>query len=285
MTEVISTAILLDLIIHGLLLFLLIFHPSHRWIEAFLEKGIIMLVIPAIDLKDEKVARLTRGDFKFEKIYSDDPLGIAKKWEAAGARRIHLVDLDGAVSGEFKNLPLIEEILKTVKVPVELGGGVRSEAVVEEALKRGVSYVIIGTRLVDEKFSKKIIKKYGDKLIMGVDAKNGKVAVAGWTKTTELDYVEFIKRLQGQGAKTVIFTDIAKDGMLQGPNTEAIKKVLEAASLDVIASGGVSSIDDLLILKRLEVKGLVGAIVGKALYENRINLKEAIQVVDSTTDF
>ncbi len=244
-----------------------------------------MLIIPAIDLKDGKVARLRRGDFKFEKVYSDDPIGVARKWEAAGARRIHLVDLDGAVSGEFKNLPLIEEILKTVKVPVELGGGVRSEEVIEDALKRGVSYVIIGTRLVDEKFSKKIIKKYGGKLIMGVDAKDGKVAVAGWTKTTELDYVEFIKRLQGQGAKTVIFTDIAKDGMLQGPNTEAIKKVLDATSLDVIASGGVSSIDDLLILKRLEVKGLIGAIVGKALYENRINLKEAIKKVDETTDF
>ncbi|MBI4335198.1 MAG: 1-(5-phosphoribosyl)-5-[(5-phosphoribosylamino)methylideneamino]imidazole-4-carboxamide isomerase [Candidatus Omnitrophica bacterium] len=244
-----------------------------------------MLVIPAIDLKDGKVARLRRGDFKFEKIYSDDPVGVAKKWAAAGARRIHLVDLDGAISGEFKNLPLIEEILKTVKVPIELGGGVRSEMVIEDALKRGVSYVIIGTRLVDEEFSKKIIKKYGGKLIMGVDAKDGKVAVSGWTKTTELDYVDFIKRLEGQGARTVIFTDIAKDGMLQGPSTDAVKKVLDAASLEVIASGGVSSIDDLLILKRLEVKGLIGAIVGKALYENRIDLKEAIETIDKTTDF
>jgi len=244
-----------------------------------------MLIIPAIDLKDGKVARLTRGDFKFEKIYSDDPIGIAKKWEAAGARRIHMVDLDGAVSGEFKNLPLIEKILKNIKVPVELGGGVRSEEVIEEALKRGISYVIIGTRLVDEKFAQRVIKKFGDKLIMGVDAKDGKVAVSGWTKITEIGYVEFIKRLEGQGAKTVIFTDIAKDGMLQGPNVEAIKKALEATSLDVIASGGVSSIDDLLILKRLEIKGLVGAIVGKALYENRIDLKEAIETVDRTTDF
>jgi len=244
-----------------------------------------MLVIPAIDLKDGKVARLTRGDFKFEKVYSDDPIGIAKKWEAAGARRIHLVDLDGAVSGEFKNLPLIEEILKNIKVPVELGGGVRSEEVIEEALKRGISYVIIGTRLADEAFSKRVIKKFGDKLIMGVDARNGKVAVSGWTKTTEIDYVDFIKRLEEQGARTVIFTDIAKDGMLQGPNVEAIKRVLDATSIEVIASGGVSSIDDLLILKRLEVKGLTGAIVGKALYENRIDLKEAIRVVDLTTDF
>ncbi|NQU74622.1 MAG: 1-(5-phosphoribosyl)-5-[(5-phosphoribosylamino)methylideneamino]imidazole-4-carboxamide isomerase [Candidatus Omnitrophica bacterium] len=244
-----------------------------------------MIVIPAIDLKDGKVARLRRGDFKFETIYSDDPIGVAKKWEAAGARRIHLVDLDGAVTGEFKNLPLIEKILKSIKVPVELGGGVRSEEVIESALARGVSYVIIGTRLVDKKFAERIINKFGSKLIMGVDAKDGKVAVSGWVKTTELDYVDFIKGLQDQGAKTVIFTDIAKDGMLQGPNMDAIKRVLDKTSVDVIASGGVSSIDDLLILKRLEPKGLVGAIVGKALYEKKIDLKEAIRVVDETTDF
>ncbi len=244
-----------------------------------------MLVIPAIDLKDGKVARLTRGDFKFEKIYSDDPIGTAKKWEAAGARRIHLVDLDGAVSGAFKNLPLIEKIIKAVKVPVELGGGVRSQEVIEDALSKGISYVIIGSRLVDESFSKIIIKKFGNKLIMGVDARNGKVAVSGWKETTEIDYVEFIKRLEGQGARTVIFTDIAKDGMLQGPNMEATKRVLDETSVEVIASGGVSSIDDLLKLKRLEVKGLVGAIVGKALYENKLDLKEAIETVDSTTDF
>ncbi|MDD5449721.1 MAG: 1-(5-phosphoribosyl)-5-[(5-phosphoribosylamino)methylideneamino]imidazole-4-carboxamide isomerase [Candidatus Omnitrophica bacterium] len=244
-----------------------------------------MLIIPAIDLKDGKVARLTRGDFKFEKVYSDDPLSVAKKWEEAGARRIHLVDLDGAISGEFKNLSLIEKILKNVKVPVELGGGVRSEAIIEEALKRGVAYVIIGSRLVDEDFSAKIIKKFGDKLIMGVDAKDGKVAISGWTKKTKIGYIDFIKKLSALGAKTVIFTDIATDGMLKGPNVEAIKKILSETKMEIIASGGVSSIDDLLILKRLEVKGLIGAIVGKALYENRFDLKEAIETVDKTTDY
>ena len=244
-----------------------------------------MLVIPAIDLKDGKVTRLTRGDFKLEKVYPEDPLAIAKKWEAAGARRIHLVDLDGAISGEFKNLPLIEEIIKNVKVPVELGGGARSEGVIEDALRRGVSYVIIGTRLADENFSKRVIKKFGRRLIMGVDARNGKVALSGWTKTTEIDHVEFIKRLRDEGAQTVIFTDIARDGMLRGPNADAVKKILDAVSIEVIASGGVSCIDDLLILKRLEVKGLVGAIVGKALYEGMIDLKEAINTVDNTTDF
>lgn len=244
-----------------------------------------MLVIPAIDLRDGKVARLRRGDFKFEKVYSDDPIGIAKKWEAAGAKRIHLVDLDGAVSGEFKNWPTVESIIKNISVPVELGGGVRTEEVIDTALEKGVSYVIMGTRLIDEDFSRRVIKRYGDKLIMGVDAKDGKVAVSGWQKTTEFGYIEFIQRLIGLGATTVIFTDIAKDGMLQGPNTEAVRKVLDETDADVIASGGVSSIDDLLILKRLEVKGLVGAIVGKALYEGKFDLKEAIETVNSTTDF
>ena len=244
-----------------------------------------MLVIPAIDLKDGKVARLTRGDFSFERIYSHDPLAVAQEWEAAGARRIHLVDLDGAISGEFKNLTLIEKIIRNVKVPVELGGGVRSEGVIEEALEKGVSYVIIGTRLVDREFSKRVIKRYGDKLIMGVDAKEGKVAIDGWTETTEIGYIEFIERLKAEGARTVIFTDIAKDGMLQGPNVKALKDILSEVSINVIASGGISSIDDLLILKRLEVKGLVGAIVGKALYERRMDLKTAIQTVDMATDF
>ncbi|MEI8176430.1 MAG: 1-(5-phosphoribosyl)-5-[(5-phosphoribosylamino)methylideneamino]imidazole-4-carboxamide isomerase [Candidatus Omnitrophota bacterium] len=244
-----------------------------------------MLVIPAIDLKDGKVARLTRGDFKFEKIYSDDPVGVARQWEAAGAQRLHLVDLDGAVSGSFKNLPLIEEIIKSISIPVELGGGVRSEAVIEEALERGISYVIIGSRLVDETFAGHVIERFADHLIMGVDARDGKVAVAGWTETTEIGYIEFIRRLEDQGARTVIFTDIAKDGMLQGPNLEATTRVLDETGVQVIASGGVSSVDDLLKLKRLEVKGLIGAIVGKALYENKLDLKEAIRIVDETTDF
>ena len=231
-----------------------------------------MLIIPAIDLKDGKVTRLSRGDFRFEQIYSTDPLGVAKRWQDAGARRLHLVDLDGAVSGEFKNLDIIEKIIKSVHVPIELGGGVRSEGVIEDALEIGVSYVIIGTRLVDPEFSKRVIRRHGDKLIMGVDARDGKVAVDGWTETTEIDYIEFIKRLKGEGAKTVIFTDIAKDGMLSGPNVDALKEILTEVPINLIASGGISSIDDLLVLKRLEVKGLVGAIVGKALYEGRIDL-------------
>ncbi len=244
-----------------------------------------MLIIPAIDLKDGKVARLSRGDFRFEKIYSSDPLGVAKKWQDAGARRLHLVDLDGAISGEFKNLDIIEKIIKNVNIPVELGGGVRSEGVIDDALEIGVSYVIIGTRLIDPEFSKKVIRRHGTKLIMGVDSRDGKVAVDGWTETTEIDHIELIKRLKDQGAKTVIFTDIAKDGMLAGPNVDAIKEILASVPINLIASGGISSIDDLLILKRLEVKGLVGAIVGKALYEGKIDLLTAIETVDSTTDF
>jgi len=239
-----------------------------------------MLVIPAIDIKDGKVARLNRGDFRFEKVYSDDPIGVARQWESCGARRIHLVDLDGAISGEFKNMPLIKEIVRAVKVRVELGGGVRSEKVIEEALAMGISYVIIGTRLVDKEFSQRVIKRFGERLIMGVDARDSKVAVSGWTQTTEIDCIDFIRRLKDQGAKTVIFTDIAKDGMLQGPNVEAIKQILDKVSLDVIASGGVSSIADLLALKALCPKGLIGAIVGKALYEKKFDLKKAIETIE-----
>lgn len=244
-----------------------------------------MLIIPAIDLKDGKVTRLTRGDFQFEKIYSSDPIGIAKRWQAAGARRLHLVDLNGAISGDFKNLDLIEEIIKYVRIPVELGGGVRSEGVIEDALSIGASYVIVGTRLVDKEFTTRIIKKYGDKLIMGIDAKGGKIAIEGWTDTTEISYLEFMQRLKDEGAKTFIFTDIDKDGMLQGPNFDSIKAILSEIKVDLIASGGISSLDDLQVLKRLEVKGLIGAIIGKALYEGRIDLQAAIEVVDMTTDF
>ncbi|MFH1847811.1 MAG: 1-(5-phosphoribosyl)-5-[(5-phosphoribosylamino)methylideneamino]imidazole-4-carboxamide isomerase [Candidatus Omnitrophota bacterium] len=240
-----------------------------------------MLVIPAIDLLDGKVARLTRGDFKFEKVYSDDPVGVAKKWEACGAKRMHLVDLNGAVSGEFKNLPLIRDIIRQVKMPVELGGGVRSEKIIDQALEAGIAYVIIGTRAIDEGFCKTILKKYGDKLIMGVDARDGNVALRGWTESTEIDYIDFVKRLQDRGARSIVFTDIDRDGALKGPNFMAIKQVLDATTMGVIASGGVSGLEDLIILKRLESRGLTGAIVGKALYEGKLDLKEAIERIDT----
>lgn len=238
-----------------------------------------MIVIPAIDLLNGRVARLKRGDFSFEKIYSEDPVSVAKKWENLGAKRIHIVDLDGARSGVFRNLSLIENILKNIDIPAELGGGVRSEAVVEEAFSKGVSYIIIGTRALDDDFIKKMVKKYRDKIIVGVDIKDGKVSISGWAQTTTLDYIEFIKRLEGLGVSSIVFTDIAKDGMLSGPNIMAIQQVLSHTNINVIASGGISNISDLIKLKKLPCREPFGVIVGKALYEGKIDLKEAIKAI------
>jgi len=235
-----------------------------------------MQIIPAIDILDGKVARLTRGDFKFEKIYADDPLKVAKKWEAAGAEMIHVVDLDGARSGEFKNLGIIGEIVKSIKPRVELGGGVRSEAVIEDALKCGIERVIIGTRATDEDFVRRVIEGFGEAVIFGVDAREGRIAVSGWTKITEFKTVDFVSRLELLGAKTIVFTDILKDGTLSGPNFKALEEVLNATSMQVIASGGVSSIEDLVKLKEMKPKPPNACIVGKALYEGKLNLKEAI---------
>lgn len=236
-----------------------------------------MLIIPAIDILGGKVARLTRGDFKFEKIYSDDPLGVALTWEECGAKMIHIVDLDGARSGEFKNLDIIQEIAKSVKTDIELGGGVREEHVVEDALSRGISRVIIGTRATDEEFVKRAVKKFKDKVIFGVDAREGKIALSGWTETAEYKTVDFVKKLESLNARTIVFTDILKDGTLNGPNFDALGEVLESTSMDVIASGGVSSLEDLIGLKEMQPKAPIACIVGKALYEKKLDLKEAIR--------
>jgi len=237
-----------------------------------------MLIIPAIDILGGKVARLTRGDFKFEKIYSDNPIGVAQEWEDCGAKMIHIVDLDGAKSGKFKNLELIEKIAKSVKADIQLGGGVRDEGVLRDALSRGIKRIIIGTRATDEKFVSSVISNFNDKVAFGVDAREGKIAISGWTETTEFKTVDFVKRLESLGAKTIVFTDIARDGMLSGPNFDALEEVLGASSMSVIASGGVSSIEDITKLKKLESKGLIACIVGKALYEGKMDLREAIGV-------
>lgn len=236
-----------------------------------------MLVIPAIDILGGKVARLTRGNFKFEKVYPVDPLETALRWQDCGARMIHIVDLDGARSGEFENMDVIEKIAKSVKAGIQLGGGVRSQAVVSEALSKGIKRVIIGTRATDEKFVKDVIAGFGDKVIFGVDAREGKIAVSGWEKTTEFKTTDFVKRLESLGAKQIVFTDILKDGTLSGPNFEALKEVVNLTSMEVIASGGVSSLDDLIKLKDMKPKSPVACIVGKALYEEKLDLKEAIR--------
>lgn len=238
-----------------------------------------MIVIPAIDILGGKVARLTRGDFKFEKTYEGTPLSFAKKWEDLGAQMIHIVDLDGARTGIFKNLDLIAEIKSSIKASIELGGGLRDKETIKNALDVGIARVIVATRAVDKNFVKDVIGEFGQKrIVIGVDSREGKVSVSGWTETKDISTLDFLKSLKTLDVKTIVFTDILKDGTLSGPNFEALNEVLDATDMEVVASGGVSSMDDILRLKGLEPKGLVGCIVGKALYEGKIDLREAIEI-------
>ena len=238
-----------------------------------------MIVIPAIDILGGKVARLKRGDFKFEKTYEGTPVEFAKKWEVLGAQMIHMVDLDGARTGVFENLDLIGKIASSVRSPIELGGGLRDKETIDKALSVGIKRVIVGTRALDMDFVREVIKKFGpEKVIVGVDSRQGKIAISGWTETKDITTLDFTAQLEGLGVKTIVFTDILRDGTLSGPNLESLNAVLDATKMDVIASGGVSSVDDILELKRLESKGLVGCIVGKALYEGRLDLEEAIEI-------
>ena len=237
-----------------------------------------MILIPAIDILGGKVARLTRGDFKFEKIYEGTPLDRAKLWEEEGARMIHIVDLDGARTGTFKNIKLIGEIGASIKAKIELGGGLRDKDTIREALDAGISRAIIGTRAVDKDFVDKAIRRFGpERIAVGVDSRHGRICVSGWTETKDVAVGDFLKVLEELGVSLIIFTDILKDGMLAGPNFDALNEVLDATGMDVIASGGISSLEDIRRLKKLESRGLVGCIVGKALYEGRINLREAIE--------
>lgn len=239
-----------------------------------------MIVIPAIDILGGKVTRLTRGDFKFEKSYEGTPLEFAKRWEAEGAEIIHIVDLDGAKKGVFKNLKLIGRIAASVKSSIELGGGLRDKKTIKHALDIGIGRVIIGTRAIDKNFVKEAIEEFGrQRIVIGVDSREGKISIRGWTETEETTVLDFIKELENLGVKTIVFTDILRDGTLSGPNLDALKSILDVTGMDVVASGGISSIDDILELKRLEPNGLVGCIVGKALYEGRLDLKEAIEIV------
>jgi len=238
-----------------------------------------MIVIPAIDILGGKVARLKRGDFKFEKRYDGAPLDFAKKWEEQGAEWIHVVDLDGAKTGVFSNIKLIGSIASSVKASIELGGGLRDRETVKKALDAGISRVIIGTRAIEKNFVKELMEEFGpEKVIVGVDSREDKISVAGWTKTVDININDFLVELEGLGVRTIVFTDILKDGMLSGPNFAALDKVLGATGMNVIASGGVSSTDDILKLKKMEPKGVTGCIVGKALYEGMLELREAIEL-------
>lgn len=237
-----------------------------------------MKVIPAIDIRGGKVVRLIQGDIGLETVYSDSPAETAAKWAAFGVELIHIVDLDGALEGSLKNFDLVKEIIKTIKTKVEFGGGIRDEATIKTALDAGVEKVVIGTRALDEKFLEKAAAKFKDKIVVAIDAREGAVYAKGWVFKTKVSAIDMAKKMEGLGVRCINYTDISKDGTLEGPNLKSLQRLLKATKVDIVASGGISTIDDVKNLKALEKDGLVGIIIGKALYENTIDLKEAIRV-------
>ncbi|GAA0318171.1 1-(5-phosphoribosyl)-5-[(5-phosphoribosylamino) me thylideneamino]imidazole-4-carboxamide isomerase [Bacillus carboniphilus] len=237
-------------------------------------------IYPAIDMRGGKCVRLLQGDYNQETVYGDSPFEMAKRFSDDGAAWIHMVDLDGAKAGEKINHPYVLEAAKKLPASVQIGGGIRSQADIEFYLENGVDRVILGSIAVTERdFVKQMLKKYGSKIAIGIDAKAGFVATHGWLTTSSLTAVELGKELADAGASTFICTDISKDGMLSGPSTESLLQMAEETGAEIIASGGVSSLADLQVLKQAYDKGIKGAIVGKALYENRFTLKEALDEV------
>ncbi len=240
-----------------------------------------MELIPAIDLKDGKCVRLRQGRMDDETIFSDNPQEMAERWVKEGATRLHLIDLDGAFAGSPKNHKVIREICKAYPdLPVEVGGGIRDEETVEAYLKDGVRYTIIGTRAVSEPhFVNDLCFEFPGHIIIGLDAKDGKVAIDGWSKLSHHDVIDMAQHFEHDGVAAIIYTDISKDGMMQGVNIEATVKLAQAVRVPVIASGGVTDLDDIRRLCEVEEEGISGVIIGRALYEGTIDLAEAEKFV------
>jgi len=237
-----------------------------------------MLIIPAIDLKDGRCVRLFQGEMDKETIYFDDPVEAAQHWVAEGATFIHIVDLNGAVDGQPVHTKEIAAICRQTGLSVELGGGLRSIEAVEAALSLGVTRVVIGTAAYDNaEFLRALCKKFPGKIVVGIDARQGKVAVKGWKETTAMDAVEFAKRCAGDGASRIIYTDISRDGTREGVNIEETLKIVRAVKIPIIASGGVATLDDIRSLLPLEKEGVEAVIIGRALYAGAVSLKDAIQ--------
>ncbi len=236
-----------------------------------------MKLFPAIDIKDGKCVRLKQGLFNEVTVYCDEPYKVAHYFEECGADYIHIVDLDGSLKGRSVNASTIKKIVENVNIPVELGGGIRTLDNIKEVLELGVDRVIIGTKAVENpEFVKDAVNAFGaERIVAGVDAKNGYVAINGWEELSDKTALSLCLKMKEMGVKTIIYTDISKDGMLVGPNVEKTKELSDATGLDIIASGGMSSLDD---LKALSEEGIYGAIIGKAIYEKRIDLKEAVEL-------
>ncbi|WP_242241446.1 1-(5-phosphoribosyl)-5-[(5-phosphoribosylamino)methylideneamino]imidazole-4-carboxamide isomerase [Bacillus cereus group sp. BfR-BA-01309] len=235
-----------------------------------------MEIFPAIDLKEGRCVRLYQGEFSKETVMNEDPVAQAIIFEKSGAKTLHIVDLDGAIAGESVNLLVIERICKAVRIPVQVGGGIRSLVAVEKLLSVGVDKVILGTTaLYDKAFLEEAVRLYKEKIIVGIDAKNGFVATRGWLDVSEISYIDLAKQMENVGVQTIVFTDISKDGTLAGPNVEQLELLQKSVAIRLIASGGVASIQD---VKKLNDMNIYGVIIGKALYEKTINLEEVLEV-------
>jgi phosphoribosylformimino-5-aminoimidazole carboxamide ribotide isomerase len=236
-----------------------------------------MIVIPAIDIKDGKCVRLAQGDFQRVTVYSDNPLEIAYQWAAQGAQRIHVVDLDGSLAGSPRNRAVILEMVKAIPVPVELGGGIRDMETVEYYLLNGVQWVILGTAAwQQEAFVRDACRRFGGRIIVGIDAQDGLVAVRGWTQKTSERAVNIARKYEDHGLEAIVYTDIQRDGMETGVNIEATRILAESVKIPIIASGGVAGMKDIECVMALESAGVMGVIVGKALYTGALSLEAAL---------
>ena len=238
-----------------------------------------MIIYPAIDIKNKTVVRLKQGRFDQVTEYSADPLSVAQDWIADGAQWLHVIDLDGAQTGEMKNLDIIARLAQAVSVPIQCGGGIRSEAMIEQLLAKGVKRVVLGTRAItDQEFLKRALRRWGTDIAVSLDCLQGKITHSGWVTTTDLTARDYAGQLEQMGLRCLIYTDIARDGMLTGPNIPTLREVAQAVHIPVIASGGVKDIKDVRSLKQLEPLGVAGIITGKAIYEGTLDLKEALAV-------
>ena len=236
-----------------------------------------MIIYPAIDIRGGRCVRLTEGRFDAETVFADDPAEMALKWAGLGAEFLHLVDLDGALAGEGKNVPVIERILQSVSIPVQLGGGIRNLETIEKLLSLGVSRLILGSAAVkNPQLVEEACKKYPGHIAVGIDAKNGEVAIEGWGKGSGVAATELAKKMAAYGVETIIYTDISRDGMLSGVNVEATAALARACGVPIIASGGVASLEDIRRVKAVESDGVQGCIIGKAIYTGAVDLKAAL---------
>ena len=241
-----------------------------------------MMIFPAIDLRGGHCVRLYKGDFSKEEIFSDHPGEMAQKWESMGAKYLHVVDLDGARAGQSANLAAVREILDSVRIPIELGGGIRTMEQIDAMISLGVRRVILGSAAVESpELVREAVEKYGERVVVGIDARDGIVAVKGWEASGGVDAVEFAKQMAVSGVRTIIHTDIAKDGTLSGVNAEASAALAKASGLDVVVSGGVASMEDIKTVKRYEKDGVVGVIAGKAIYTGALDLSAAIAFAEA----